>query len=259
MRLQGFILICSLLFFLLPARETMAIGSYAVKDTLYVMTLSGLKLRTSAKLSSGIKSMLPYGSFVIVKKLTTATDSVTEVDGYGISGDWVEVITPSGDGFVFDGYLTSYLPPQITQNDKAGDLMESYISNRYRPISPKMKVKGSNNPKEFNQVFSHDIRWGKRIAPDSSNYGQVMIREITLEEAYLIANVICRTSAGGTEKDYSSDHVLEVKRQGNELMISPKSGKGLAIRILKHEEKGGGGGATIQYREVFAKKEEGQN
>ena len=193
---------------------------------------------------------MPYGSFVIVKKLTNQTDSVTEIDGYGISGDWVEVVTEQGEGFVFDGYLTSFIPPKITEDEISGHHIETYIHESYQPLSEKMRA--SKHPKEYNQVFSHGIRLAKRVAPDSTNYGRVMIRQITLEEAYLIANVICRTLSGGESVDYLSDGALNVKRKENQLMMSPQNGKGLEIRILKKEEKGGGGCAIIQYREVVA-------
>ncbi len=245
--------ILSIFVFLTYSLPSYGIGSYAVKDTLHVLTLAGLKLRTSPKLQSGVKTVLPYGSFVIVKQLTTAHDSITEIDGYGIRGSWVEIESDFGEGFVFDGYLSHYLPPKITEKDITGNTMESYIQELYTPLSKKMPA--SKHPKEFNQAFSHGIRFSKRIAPDSTDYGRIIIQDISLEEAYLIANVICRTEQEGGKPNYLAEKAVEVKVEGNEIMISPSSGAGLAVRILKEEKKGGGGGAMIQYRYVKPKVE----
>ena len=224
--------------------DAWGIGSYAVKDTLYTLGVSGLTLRRAPKLEAGVKGTLPYGTAVVVKALTATTDSITEAS-YTIVGSWVQVSTPKGDGYVFDGYLTGFEAPRLTEKDVKGDDIEAYIQERYKAMSKKMPA--SKNQAEFNQVFDHGIKFSKRVAPDSTAYGRIMIAEISLEEVYLIGSILCRT-ATDENPDYSSESSINVTINGLEITIEPASGQGLAIKAMKEKSKGGGGGAVIQYK-----------
>jgi hypothetical protein len=227
-----------------------AIGSYAVKDTLYVLTVSGLRLRNAPKLEAGARTVLPYGAKVVVQELTTEHDSVAETPQYSIKGSWVKVASEVGSGYVFDGYLSGFRPPAMATDDAPGETIEAYLANQYAAKSARLPA--SKRPGEFNQVLDHGIKFSKRIADDSSAYGRIMIQDISLEELYLLANVLCRTAAaqGQGPIDYADPGALVVAVKGNEVAIDPASGTGLAVRMMRQEEKGGGGGGVIQYKEV---------
>lgn len=229
---------------LLTTSAAWGIGSYAEKDTLYVMTISGLKLKKEPKLTSGTKGVLPYGTEVVVTKLTTAHEDVEEFSGYTIKGSWVEVSTPKGKGYVFDGYLTSFYAPLLTSSSQQGEGIEDYIQSRY--IAASKRLPASKNPLEFNQVFSQGIKLAKRVANDSTDYGRIMIEEISLEEIYLITNVLCRTAAK-EYPGYNKENALSIEINDNELTITPASGKGLAVKAVVQNARDGGG-AVIQYK-----------
>jgi hypothetical protein len=229
-----------------------AIGSYAVKDTLYVLGVSGLKLRNSPKLAAGTMTVVPYASQVIVKEITVVNESVEEAPGYFIKGSWVKVGYGNKEGYVFDGYLSSLPPPAINEKSIKGDTtLENYLLRRFVQIGETMKSAKGN---ETNQRFSRGIKLTKRFSEKTGEMGRAVIDDIFLEEGFLIARTLCQTVALQHKpgSNYETEGLLNVKYSDTEINIEP-TGKGLSIKVTKEVRKVGQDekhAVVLQYRWV---------
>lgn len=79
---------------------------YKIGDTLNVFTISGLKLRNGASLSSRILASMKLGDKVVIKN-DFLNDNKYSQNIEGFAGHWVKVKFDTIEGFAFDGFLSS--------------------------------------------------------------------------------------------------------------------------------------------------------
>ncbi|MBP9889983.1 MAG: SH3 domain-containing protein [Leptospiraceae bacterium] len=94
---------------------------YKPGDHLYVLAKSGLNLRDKPSKNGRFLQIIPFGSSTLVRQIT---DKEYQVDG--IYGFWVKVIADDREGYLFDGYLSSYPPPIAEVSSKSIPTLKQY-------------------------------------------------------------------------------------------------------------------------------------
>lgn len=92
--------------------------SYSNGDSVYVISESGLNLRSDKNISSKVVKVIPSGQ----KLRVLESDSITKLPSINnIMGAWVQVVdsTDLTRGFVFDYYLSKYPPFKFVKNDNS--------------------------------------------------------------------------------------------------------------------------------------------
>lgn len=97
---------------------------YKPGDQLYVLAKSGLNLRDKPSKNGRFLQIIPFGSTTLVRQITNKEYQVE-----GISGYWVKVIADDREGYLFDGYLSSYPPPILAFSSKSIPTLKQYAEN----------------------------------------------------------------------------------------------------------------------------------
>ena len=122
-------------------------------DYVYITAPSGLSLRAYDNLDSDKLSVMPYGTKV---KLITIEENETMTVG-GIKGGMNQVEYNNKTGYAFNGYLSSFFPPEKNSNAKQyiEDLKASHPSASYT------KTTGgtASNPTETETVVLPTSKW----------------------------------------------------------------------------------------------------
>ena len=105
---------------------------YKVGDNLYVLAKSGLNLREKPSKNGRYLQSVSFGTIARVRQIT---DKEYDVDG--IPGFWVKVIADDREGYLFDGYLSSYPPPVALLPSKANPTLKQY-AEKYLPKDTKV-------------------------------------------------------------------------------------------------------------------------
>lgn len=122
-------------------------------DYVYITAPSGLSLREYDNLDSEKLSVMPYGTKV---KLITIEENETMTVG-GIKGGMNQVRYNNKTGYAFNGYLSSFFPPEKNSNAKQyiEDLKASHPSATYT------KTTGgtASSPTETETVLLPTAKW----------------------------------------------------------------------------------------------------
>lgn len=97
---------------------------YMIGDTLYVVALSGLKLREAADSNGPVNNVLKNGEQVVIKE----TDQLVEDNIEGFNGHWVKIqsLSSSIEGYVFDAFISRY--PVL----KKYESIQGYIADNWK-------------------------------------------------------------------------------------------------------------------------------
>lgn len=106
--------------------------SYKVGDNLYVLAKSGLNLRDKPSKNGRFLQTVAFGTIARVRQMT---DKEYDVDG--IPGYWVKVMADDREGYLFDGYLSSYPPPVSELPSKSNPTLKQY-ADKYLPKGTKV-------------------------------------------------------------------------------------------------------------------------
>lgn len=112
------------------------------KDYLFVTAATGLSLRAHANLQSEKLAVMPYGTRV--KVITPEKNNTMKIGA--INGGMDEIEFNHKKGFAFNGYLSSYFPPEkgITARGYAEELMEVYTDIEFKESNGGTVSKPSN-------------------------------------------------------------------------------------------------------------------
>ena len=125
-------LIILVLFLLSLSVSAKPVVSYKVGDNLYVLAKSGLNLRDKPSKNGRFLQTVSFGTIARVRQMT---DKEYDVDG--IPGYWVKVMADDREGYLFDGYLSSYPPPVSELPSKSNPTLKQY-ADKYLPKGPKV-------------------------------------------------------------------------------------------------------------------------
>ncbi len=123
------ILVLFLLSFSIYAKPVI---SYKLGDKLYVLAKSGLNLRDKPSKNGRFLQTVSFGTQAQVRQIT---DKEFEVDG--IFGFWVKVIADDREGYLFDGYLSTYPPPVSELPSKSSITLKQY-AEKFLPKNTKV-------------------------------------------------------------------------------------------------------------------------
>jgi len=115
------IFLVSVTFFFNLSLTAKPIVFYKPGDHLYVLAKSGLNLRDKPSKNGRFLQIIPFASSTLVRQIT---DKEYQVDG--VSGYWVKVIADDREGYLFDGYLSSYPPPISEVSSKSIPTLKQY-------------------------------------------------------------------------------------------------------------------------------------
>ena len=125
-------LIILVLFLLSLSVSAKPVVSYKVGDNLYVLAKSGLNLRDKPSKNGRFLQTVSFGMIARVRQMT---DKEYDVDG--IPGYWVKVMADDREGYLFDGYLSSYPPPVSELPSKSNPTLKQY-ADKYLPKGTKV-------------------------------------------------------------------------------------------------------------------------
>lgn len=135
---------------------------------------------------------IAYGEEVTVVKSDKKAHQVQEFKGYSIKGFWVKVKTKEGkEGFVFDGYLSSYPTPGKVIDDQQG-AEAATVAELFLLGKTEMKGKRINLPKvatqyeHYRQLFQNGAAVEYTGGEGGSSQSITFEKGISLEEGYLL-------------------------------------------------------------------------
>jgi len=125
-------LIILIVFFIITSLSAKPVISYKVGDRLYVLAKSGLNLREKPSKNGRFLQTASFGTTALVRQVTDK-----EFDVEGISGFWVKVIADDREGYLFDGYLSTYPPPVSELPSKSNPTLKQY-AEKFLPKNTKV-------------------------------------------------------------------------------------------------------------------------
>lgn len=192
---------------------------YKAGGTLYVCAADGLILNDKAGLNGVKVKLVSYGSPVLVQK-DSQPQVVTSADN--IAGHWIKVKSDSLEGYMFDGYLSRWLPVGEREASK------SYLDkiSRIRATNKKSPQASIRDYEKI--IYENGVMYESKIFETGSTASITIPQNvITLQEAWLLAtalfpnyrNTICKYNPAGIRCTDGSSRVLNVKREGTSFII----------------------------------------
>ncbi len=156
--------------------------------TSHVLAPSGLKLRNKLNKYSKTIAVVPYGAEVTILQVSS--------DSYGIdwvNGNWTLVQFDTLQGYIFDGYLSTFPAPELTDSISCyyhlPDMLLSYLANHFQAVNEAdtvfaKSIPGTNQTWEFVQEFEDNLT-AKLNYLGNGFSAQLNIPNITIEEVYI--------------------------------------------------------------------------
>ena len=222
--------------------------NYKKGDKLYVLSESGLVIRSAADKNASKVSLAPYGRQATVNE-DNAGDKPFEVNG--IKGYWVKVSSEGKEGYAFDGFLSLHpVPDKCVKDCDNLKLIELYADR-------KLKLKGKPGKKEddnyiyvkktYTNGFTVDRKEGKPGLPEFSM--TFTMPDVRIAEAFMMLKVMGFSQLNGRAfpvKDTAgSIHMLNTKWNDR---VEVKVVKGDIVNIKIYDEsvdEMGTGGETM--------------
>ena len=126
----SFFLICftalSVTIFNVAAETTL---NYGNGDFLYVLSNSGIILRSAPDIKSARITTLRYGSKV---RVTDEHPGEKPIAVGGFKGYWVKAVGSGKEGYLFDGFMSRYAAPAKCSNCSFNTIIEKYTDHAFR-------------------------------------------------------------------------------------------------------------------------------
>ncbi|OHD56940.1 MAG: hypothetical protein A2Y33_08235 [Spirochaetes bacterium GWF1_51_8] len=120
---------------------------YKPGDTLYVTAQSGLNLRDKADIGGKLIIKVPYGSEIKVLK---DTKPPVPFAFDNIKGHWAYIEYKGKKGYIFDGYLSTLTPPELTVDFSS---LLDYLMSYYDYPDPKETVVGGEGQETHHSEY----------------------------------------------------------------------------------------------------------
>lgn len=180
------------------------ITGYSQSDTLYVWAMSGLALRETPDLKGNKLDAVPYGAIVVAQDWKFFNDEnkiqVEATPGYKsgettsppviLQGRFAHVLFQGKKGYVFDGYLSRFPPPQYKiceigehKNWRCFETMDDYGAREFGLKSQKIVREAGGMYGTMKSVFGNGMvidRWF-----DKGEIGRIILPDLSLEEGFL--------------------------------------------------------------------------
>ncbi|MEI6411228.1 MAG: SH3 domain-containing protein [Bacteroidota bacterium] len=223
------------------------IGTYNVGDKLNVLAPKGLILReTAAATGKKILTIDPGAVVTVLKDDFKKTPySVLEFTGFTIKGYWVKVRTGAGkEGFVFDGYLSSYqIPGNVPNGDDPNDpdgtasLQERYLLLHTKKKGKRIDLsKEGNRYEHYRQLFANGAEVEINTGEGGSQYTIKFNKGVTIEEAYLIGQAMWMENAEGGYKSTFTKGKIEMLSKDQLYAADVENKAGVVILTMSHAD-----------------------
>lgn len=177
---------------------------YLEGDTLYVWAQSGLILRNTPDFKGEKITSLSFGTIVITKQQKTIDIPETSVEaipsctyegqdysGYKIPGQWVQVFSNGKTGYVFDGFLSKYPPPNGQEQEEWK--IDIYLTRVFGFASQVIDMGRSQHVGKLDcNFYKNGASRQSRGVGNGLSKTTYILPELSLEEGYLIANHFCK-------------------------------------------------------------------
>ena len=161
-------------------------NTYKPGATLYVSTASGIVLRAKADPAGTQIEVLPYGREVVVQP--NASPSVAFTNN-NIKGVWVKVKAGDKEGFVFDGYLSRYIPIELPKKGRGVELSD-YLRANFKTKSESNKGDDSSAVEYLKIIFQNGIVYESKLSEGGyTETTRIPVSVYTFQEVYLLARV----------------------------------------------------------------------
>lgn len=198
----------------------------------FIAAITGMNLREAPHRNSKVIHSLPYSQKVEVLEKTDITEVID-----GLEGEWIKVGVEGKEGYIFNGYILSVLPPNLHPTTT----MESYfsenlltkgqkeVSRKVYDISSesykktkipaeKAVVENESDLFEIRQEYAGGFVYSEEMAYESrQEIG--FLPGLTIQEGFLMARVFQPTLGyEGCELNIKN---LSFPRENNTFHISP--------------------------------------
>jgi hypothetical protein len=165
-------------------------------STYHVMATSGLKMRATP---SGKKLLtIPYNGEV--EKINDGKSygdlTVTEIKDFKIKGEWVKVRYDGQEGFVFSGFLTQFLMPDLDMKydyEKYSSEFEAYFDKKFNQKGEKFNLRtydGQGEACGYSVEYEEGHFYRHESCNESGGQYDIEIEGITLIEAYFVIKAL---------------------------------------------------------------------
>jgi len=155
--------------------------SYKVGSTLYVWAKSGLNLRAKQDMTGAIIARASFGDKVTV---LTDTNPIVPMTNENIKGEWVKVKLKDKEGYLFNGFLSRYAPPETPEIEVTAFLKKNFSVKSETTQPPDKRVYNMYQKIVFDNGV--EFLWE---APEGGSgvYTTFPLRVITFLEMFLLA------------------------------------------------------------------------
>lgn len=213
------------------------IGNYKPGDELFVHASGGLVMRKTAEPKGERILSLNYGDAVKVlqedfkKKPYTAED----FKGFKIKGFWVKVTAPDGqEGYVFDGYLSSYrVPVTIVDDTNSGNsLVELFLLSHTESKTDRIPL-GEN---AYRRLFKNGAQIEVKPYEGGSSQQITFQKSVGLEEAYFIGKALWLKDMKVNTSYEQAKGKITVTSEDGQYKIEVSKPYGFAILNMQHAD-----------------------
>lgn len=191
----------------------------------HVFAPSGLQLRASLQRRAKRLAIIPYGAKLVVKKV-----SEQPFQSDWVKGNWAYVKYDTLEGYVFDGYLSTFPAPDTSRFENCESdypsLLRDYVSLNFQPISPRDTNQvdpqsGESFDLQTEQYFTDSLK----LTTHQFNTGsstEFIIPNSHIEDIYVLLHALLQTCQDARELQ---DSLVFVKnRKGRIYKIYDRSG-----------------------------------
>lgn len=168
----------------------------AAQDSLYVLAINGLNLRTAPGKHGSVITKIPYGERLWADSLF-GEYAVPITNGFDIKGRWAKVHWREHSGYVFNGYLSNWPAPRRPAHSPKHprlDLGIYYLTEKIGAEGPRVLTNNCGNPSNKDTCgWKQSFRRGAEIRyfqPDGLDMHIVSLPGASQQETYLLATAL---------------------------------------------------------------------
>ena len=191
----------------------------------HVFAPSGLKLRSRLHRRAKRLAIIPYGAKLEVQKI-----SEQPFQSDWVKGNWAYVKYDTLEGYVFDGYLSTFPAPDTSRFENCQTdypfLLKDYVSLNFQPISPRdtnqvNPLNGESFDLQTEQYFTDSLKLTTHQFPNGSST-ELLIPNSHIEDIYVLLHALLQSCQDARELQ---DSLVFVKnRKGQIYKIYDRTG-----------------------------------
>lgn len=197
------------------------------QNFLNVMAENGLNMRSKPYPNSRVITKVFYGKTVEVLEKTTE-----ELQLGWVNGNWCKVRYRGREGYVFDGYLSSLVPPQEMRTSALSELLTPYCNDNFiaagEPIETLETSRRGDTLKHT--LFTYTNGFELELEQQTDRSSSMLILSASIEETYILLEAML--------KQANMKHELDELRfmKGNDHQLSRVTTSDGSVTLATHSE-----------------------